>query len=75
MSACGNPKCRASSGIHDGLTFGSGLLDYMGYWEHPCSVCARAHEKAYPEDGPCWPFTREQIAEMFPAPIPSKETP
>lgn len=53
---CGNPKCGCSSGIHEGLTFGSGDLDQWGFWEHPCAVCARAHEAKYPNEGECWPF-------------------
>jgi hypothetical protein len=43
-------------GIHEGLTFGRGRLDDFGYWSIPCAICARAHEKAYPESTPCWPF-------------------
>jgi len=60
---CGNPKCGVSTGIHDGLTFGHGNLNMNGYWAFPCYVCARAHEKEYPEDTPCWPFeiTRNQL--------------
>jgi len=38
---CGNLKCSTSTGIHDGLTFGSGRLDEHGYWEFPCAICAR----------------------------------
>lgn len=65
--ACGNPKCCVSTGIHDGLTFGSGDLDPNGFWEYPCAPCARRNEELYPEDGECWPFkppkkpTREQM--------------
>jgi hypothetical protein len=67
--ACGNPECGVSTGIHDGLTFGSGNLDMNGFWEHPCALCARLNEKLYPEDGECWPFkppeklTREDMLE------------
>ena len=53
------PKCNCScsTGIHEsdladgtkehpwGLTFGSGILDEFGYWELPCSKCARWHEQ------------------------------
>ena len=56
MSACGNKECCASTGIHDGLTFGSGKIDFNGFWENPCCICARAHEEKCPEDYPCWPF-------------------
>ncbi len=38
--ACGNPKCGCSTGIHEGLTFGSGRLDHLGFWEKPCRICA-----------------------------------
>lgn len=54
---CKYDNCKVSTGIHDGLTFGTGDLDVYGYWEFPCSPCARAHEKNRPEDGACWPFT------------------
>lgn len=40
--ACGNPNCCTSTGIHEGLTFGSGKLDQWGYWEFPCRPCAKA---------------------------------
>lgn len=44
LPKCGNPKCRTSTGIHEGLTFGWGRLDGHGYWEFPCAVCAREHD-------------------------------
>lgn len=53
---CGNPECSVSSAVDESLTFGSGDLDDYGFWEKPCGTCARAHEAAYPGDGPCWPF-------------------
>lgn len=53
---CGNPECAVSSGIHEGLTFGSGTLDFNGFWSLPCAVCARAYERLRPEAVPCWPF-------------------
>ena len=53
---CGNPHCSVSSGIHEGLTFGSGMLDSNGFWSAPCVTCARDHERRHPEDAPCWPF-------------------
>jgi len=58
--ACGNPHCGVSTGIHDGLTFGRGKLDDMGYWQAPCGPCARAWEEKYPEDGDCWPFAEKE---------------
>jgi len=71
MPHCGNPNCSVSTGIHDGLTFGSGELDENGFWEHPCPICARECEKKHPEYAPCWPFsdkpTRKEMltAEYF----------
>ncbi len=56
--------CHISTGIHDCLTFGTGKLDGHGFWEHPCYACARAHEDQFPEDGPCWPHTEQQLREM-----------
>lgn len=58
------PKCNcpASTGIHDGLTFGRGTLDDHGFWEKPCSNCARWNEK---EDnvpvGTYWPFDESHL--------------
>ncbi|KKL84752.1 hypothetical protein LCGC14_1961570 [marine sediment metagenome] len=60
MKACGHKDCKVSTGIHEGLTFGRGELDDNGYWEIPCDICARAGEEKYPEQYPCWPFSREQ---------------
>ena len=54
---CGHHDCSVSSGIHEGLTFGRGELDSMGFWEFPCAVCARHNEENHPEDGVCWPFS------------------
>jgi hypothetical protein len=42
---CGNPDCTCSTGIHDGLTFGSGNLDDHGYFEKPCRICAKEHDE------------------------------
>lgn len=55
--------CKISTGIHYGLTFGSGELDDMGYWEFPCYECAREWEKEFPQNYPCWPFSREYLEE------------
>ena len=57
-------KCGVSSHIADCLTFGTGKLDGSGCWEHPCAECARAHEEQFPDDGPCWPHTDEQLMAM-----------
>lgn len=51
-----------SSTMIDTLSFGRGELDpNTGTWEVPCWLCARAWEKAHPEDGPCWPFSDETL--------------
>jgi hypothetical protein len=47
---CGNRECTASTGLHDDLSFGSGYLDFSGYFEKPCATCARAWEV---HDGKC----------------------
>lgn len=57
----GHEQCKASAGIHDCPTFGSGELDDFGFWENPCSECAREFERQFPECGPCWPHTEEQL--------------
>ncbi len=49
MSACGNPKCSCSTGIHEGLTFGSGKLDSLGFWEFPCRICAADWDANVPD--------------------------
>ncbi len=56
--------CHVSTGIHDFLTFGTGEFCDNGFWEFPCGDCAREHEIQFPECGPCWPHTSEQLAEM-----------
>lgn len=61
---CGNPKCKASTGIHDGLTFGSGELDDNGYWENPCFKCARAFEAANPGEE-AWPFKNQKKSKVY----------
>jgi hypothetical protein len=57
-------ECQISTGIHDCLTFGTGHLDGNGFWEHPCALCARAHEAQFPKDGPCWPHTEQDLRIM-----------
>lgn len=54
-------RCLISTGIHDCLTFGTGKLDTNGFWEHPCGLCARAHEKQFPEGDPCWPHKKATL--------------
>lgn len=60
FKACENPNCGISTGICEKLTFGSGVLDDYGYWEHPCYECARAWEMLQSEKNngvchPAWP--------------------
>jgi hypothetical protein len=43
------------------LSFGTGLLDNLGFWEIGCPECARAHEAQFPEDGECWPHSDETL--------------
>lgn len=59
---CGDPRCGASTGIHEGLTFGRGRLDRHGFWEIPCRPCAAAWDAAHPNDpnGPAWPFAEKE---------------
>jgi len=38
-AACGRGDCGVSTGIHGGLTFGFGELDFNGYWEEECRPC------------------------------------
>jgi hypothetical protein len=57
-------NCKVSSNVFDIITFGSGSLDFNGFWEHPCYDCAREWEIKHPEDGPCWPHTKEQLKEL-----------
>jgi hypothetical protein len=48
--ACGNPDCGASTSIDDEtLTFGSGNLSSMGFWQFPCVECAEDFKKAKPQ--------------------------
>jgi hypothetical protein len=56
MRPCGNEQCSVSTGVHGGLTFGSGYLDRYGFWAKPCDICARACEADNPELYPCWPM-------------------
>jgi hypothetical protein len=53
---CGNPGCMVSAFDVYFLTFGSGKLDFYGFWEKPCSLCARDFEKKNPQYFPCWPL-------------------
>jgi len=73
LRECGNLCCSVSTGIHEdmqadgsaghpyALTFGSGELDDLGFWEIPCAKCARAAEKrdGVPFDS-YWPWHDEK---------------
>jgi len=66
--ACGNPDCACSTGIHEGLMFGSGELSRNGYWSNPCHACARANDARQKESRAsyarrllAWGFTKRQI--------------
>ena len=58
IPVCGNPRCSTSTGVHEGLTFGSGRLSPHGYWEFPCRPCA-AHFDAHIEE------TRESLRQSM----------
>lgn len=45
------------------LTFGSGRLDSLGFWEFPCSLCARAWEEKNPGDK-TWPLPGQDVAAL-----------
>lgn len=49
MRPCGNADCGCSTGIHEGLTFGRGELNYNGFWSIPCRVCAVANDDSREE--------------------------
>ena len=51
-------NCQVSATVYEVLTFGRGKLDDNGFWQHSCYRCARAYEKQFPEEGPCWPHVR-----------------
>ena len=55
QGGCSDTECSASSNILEEPSFGKGNLDFNGFWEVGCSLCARAFEKAHPEHGRCWP--------------------
>ena len=59
-----HPDCQVSTAIADFLTFGTGELDSNGFWQQPCNECARAHEEKFPEDYPCWPFSKIYIDDL-----------
>jgi hypothetical protein len=59
---CGHADCAISTGIHEGLTFGRGTLDFNGYWQIPCEPCARAWEAAHPGEE-CWPLPADPAEE------------
>lgn len=62
---CGNPECSTSTGIHEGLTFGSGLLLEHGFWEFPCRICAKHFDDTVEE-------TKDRIRKDYPNESPEK---
>lgn len=59
--------CKISTGIHDGLTFGSGQLDDYGYWQIPCYHCARQAEiRDGKKEGTYWPWDQPEDAHSEP---------
>lgn len=47
---CGRFDCKVSTSIDDvTLTFGRGDLDFNGFWEIPCVICAEAFKKHSPK--------------------------
>lgn len=64
MNDTNRPPCRCScsTGIHDGLTFGRGTLDDLGFWSRPCWECARwAEQKDGVPRNTYWPFEQRQL--------------
>lgn len=57
----GHESCKTSTTIYDALSFGTGELDYYGFWQIPCAECARAWEAQFPGSGPCWPHSAETL--------------
>jgi len=39
---CERPECSSSTGVCGSTTFGTGNLDFYGYWEFPCKECENA---------------------------------
>lgn len=57
-NGCNDPECGASTGLHEGVTFGKGFIFESGFFELPCRPCAKAWDELHPNDefGPAWPF-------------------
>jgi len=53
-------KCEVSSTVYECLSFGTGELDFNGFWEHGCYECAREHERQFPGDI-CWPHSHKTL--------------
>lgn len=67
---CGNRLCCTSTGIHDGLTYGSGQLDSYGFWSRPCRKCAVYYQKEGEE--PNWPYKEEVVPDLVPPKVNNK---
>lgn len=55
------PELQVSTGVCGALTFGSGEIDFYGYWEEGNYQAARDYQKLHPEDGECWPYSEETL--------------
>ena len=42
---CGREECSASTNIAEEASFGTGALDFNGFWEFPCIPCEEAWKK------------------------------
>ena len=47
------------------MSVGRGELDFNGFWEFPCYVCAREAEKKHPEWGNVWPYSKEYYSKEY----------
>lgn len=66
---CGNPECSCSTTIVETLSFGSGELDFNGFWEKPCFICSQHFEKLAKEAGeieyqPYWPVEEPMMRQL-----------
>jgi hypothetical protein len=44
MRGCHRMECHVSTGICGRITFGTGELSDLGYWQWPCPECAQWHD-------------------------------
>lgn len=55
---CGDSTCACSSTIFDQVSFGRGGLDFNGFWNIPCVVCATDYKRRFPNES-VWPTTED----------------